>query len=301
MATARVEKGWQENGLQAYPTEAILGTLAHYGVTTDEAAFRALADKLFPIEVAQGWDGGWKGTGQFKGFHWEAADVLYRRFFPDRLAPSEFAEAVGELIALLGVKLTHDPSAPTAAAFGTLEGLRARVPLENGEPALGFVSEVHLRLGKATQAFSRLSAELANNGHHADALEFAQLEEFLYVVWKGISTAAVRAFLGDKERAEAIDALAAISQDAARELVSRAAAVDQLLNLGALDRALAPARAVFDEAEKGEDLHLAMEVGERLAYALEKSGDVAGRKALEARQRALEAAHAKAHPHHHKH
>ena len=37
----RVGKDWQNKGIDTFSTEAILGTLAHYGVTIDEASFRA--------------------------------------------------------------------------------------------------------------------------------------------------------------------------------------------------------------------------------------------------------------------
>ena len=36
MSKERVEKGWQSQGLKDYSTEAILGTLGHYGVTVAE-------------------------------------------------------------------------------------------------------------------------------------------------------------------------------------------------------------------------------------------------------------------------
>ena len=46
MSAERVDKKWQEKGLESYSTEAILGTLQHYGVTTDEAAFKKVAENM---------------------------------------------------------------------------------------------------------------------------------------------------------------------------------------------------------------------------------------------------------------
>ena len=55
MANDRVDKGWTKKGLDSYSTEAILGTLAHYGVATDESGFRALAEGQFPLQIARSW------------------------------------------------------------------------------------------------------------------------------------------------------------------------------------------------------------------------------------------------------
>lgn len=35
----RVDKSWKDKGLGAFSTQAILGTLAHYGVALDEGGF----------------------------------------------------------------------------------------------------------------------------------------------------------------------------------------------------------------------------------------------------------------------
>jgi len=48
MSDTRVDKQWQSKGLASYPTGAILGTLAHYGIGIDEAAFTQDASKRFP-------------------------------------------------------------------------------------------------------------------------------------------------------------------------------------------------------------------------------------------------------------
>ena len=63
--TARVDKQWKDKGLTTYSTESILGTLGHYGLTIDEASFKASATSRFPLDLAMDWKPKWKGTGQF--------------------------------------------------------------------------------------------------------------------------------------------------------------------------------------------------------------------------------------------
>jgi len=74
--TARVDKQWQQKGLKVYGTDAILGTLQHYGVKVDEADFKALAETHFPLAMAQQWLAGWKGTGPLGQFPFLAAQEL---------------------------------------------------------------------------------------------------------------------------------------------------------------------------------------------------------------------------------
>jgi hypothetical protein len=89
----RVDKKWADKGLTGYSNEAILGTLQHYGVSCDEAAFRAQAEQAYPLGIAMGWMEKWKGTGQFARFPPAAAEMLWRRWLPDRPTPGEFIEA----------------------------------------------------------------------------------------------------------------------------------------------------------------------------------------------------------------
>src|SRR5262245_16763739 len=97
----RVDKAWAQKGLGDYSSEAILGTLRHYGVDVDEAGYRALAASASPIRIAMQWMGKWKGTGQFARFPAAAAEVLWRRYFPDRATPGEFLEAISGLLVFL--------------------------------------------------------------------------------------------------------------------------------------------------------------------------------------------------------
>lgn len=295
----RVDKSWQSQGLSKFSTQAILGTLSHYGVAVDEAGLSAQVQEKFPLELAQAWMAGWKGTGQFSKFPIAAADELWKRNAGDRLAPAEFAKTLVEGIQALDKKLSNGASAAEAAsqAMGRVNALRPRVPLQDGKVDARFVAELSMRLGEAIQVFSRLAQELAKAGHVEDAAAFADLEAFLFPQWAGISQALVRAAKGERE--PAISELAAIGKDASREPVSRVGAVDALLYLDAFQPAREIAEAVLDGAEKSEDFHLAMEVGERLAFALDKLQDRPALAALDQRMRKVHEGHAHAHPHHH--
>ena len=97
--SARVDKQWKDKGLGGYSTEAILGTLGHYGVAYDEAGFKAAAAEKFPLELAMDWKSKWKGTGQFATFPYTAANELYTRLLPDSPTPMKGATQLIELIA----------------------------------------------------------------------------------------------------------------------------------------------------------------------------------------------------------
>ena len=146
--SARVDKQWQQKGLGAYGTEAILGTLQHYGVKVDEAGFKALAETHFPLAMAQAWFADWKGTGQFGQFPFQAAQELLRRWAGDRLMPTDYAEALANLVVALRKKLDGIAGADVARAFGALAELEGRVPREGGGSAPGFVQEVFALMGE---------------------------------------------------------------------------------------------------------------------------------------------------------
>src|SRR4051812_7684016 len=97
----RVDKNWQTGGLKGYSTEAILGTLSHYGAKVDEAGYRKLAADSYPMAIATQWHEGWKGTGQFARFPFAAAEELWSRWEKERLLPSALAEKLGALIVAL--------------------------------------------------------------------------------------------------------------------------------------------------------------------------------------------------------
>jgi hypothetical protein len=291
----RVDKQWQQKGLGAYSNEAIFGTLQHYGVALDEAKFKSDAAEKFPLELATEWQPGWKGTGQFARFHWAAAEELTKRLFSDRLMPGDFAHALHNLMAALHRMMSGAADAPVGPSFKKVHEQKARIPLKDGRPDPRFVTEVRLRLGEEMKVFAALAQELAKQGHHEDAEEFAAIEEFLFPQWAGVSKALVKAAKGEK--AQALAELATLVQDPNRDGPSKAAAVDALIHLDALPQARDAAMAVFETAEKSDDLHLALEIGERLVFTLDKLKDMPTLQAMLPRLQKLHDRHA--HEHHH--
>jgi hypothetical protein len=294
--TARVDKQWQQKGLKAYGTEAILGTLQHYGVAVDEAGFKALAESHFPLAMAQGWFSTWKGTGQFGQFPFQAAQELWRRWAGDRLLPTDYAEALAALVVSLRTKLDGIAGADVARAFGALAELEGRVPRKDGGSHPGFVQEVFALMGEQLlRAFEGLSDQLAKAGLTEDALKLAAVEEFLVPERVGVSTAMVKAAAGKKD--EALAALSAAAAEEGRAGDGRLYAVDGLIHLASPD-ARQQAEKLLDDAEKKEDWHLAMSALRRVAHVVEAAGDGAAMKALSERARRISDAHDKAHPHH---
>ncbi|MBF5043722.1 hypothetical protein [Simulacricoccus sp. 17bor-14] len=302
MTTQRVEKTWQKQGLGGYATEAIVGTLAHYGVAVDEAGFRQRAQSSYPSGIAEEWEEGWKGTGPFASFPAHAAAELWRRWVPDQLSPEDFAEALAALMNALAMRINGEAGAPVAAAFEAFGKARARMPLApDGSPDESFLED---SLGafdeEAVELFDELAEALAEEGHVADAEAFAELEEFLLPARKGIASAVVRAARG--ERDPAIASLVALSADAGRSRDSRLLATDGLLHLEAYPEGAAAAKALLAEAETEKDYHLALDLCARLEHTYKALDDRAALAALAKDQKRLEQAHDAAHPgHRHRH
>lgn len=301
VSTDRVDKAWQHKGLKDYSTEAILGTLGHYGVQVDEAGFRELAGKQYPGGIAEGWMPRWKGTGQFAPFPYAAAGELWRRWLSDRLAPLELSESLAQLMGALGALLQGSQQAPVGTAFERMNEVRKRVPLnDKGEPEPGFMQEA-LRVfdERAARAFDDLAEMLAQAGHPDDADAFADVEEFLLAERRGISKPIVRAAKG--ERDAALGDLEKVATDGARTPLSRVLAVDALLHLKANDKVAAVGRPLLEEAERIQDWHLALDVVARLEHAYKQLGDRTALAGLAKDRARVEAAHDAAHPGHRRH
>lgn len=301
MKTARVEKSWVKQGLSSSTTEAILGTLAHYGVTVDEAGFKQLAAERYPSAIAEAWEAGWKGTGPFSHFPVAAAYELWSRWLPDRLAPHVFAQGLANLMTVLSARATGAAEAPVAEAFERMKALQSRVPLdEKQEPSESFLEEA---LGsfdeKSVELFDQLAEALAQAGFVQEAEAFADLEEFLLPPRKGVSRAMVRAAKG--ERDAAVEELVKLSSAEGRSNIARLLAVDGLVHLQANAEAAERGRALLEQAEKEKDLHLALDLTARLQHVYQQLGDRAALQSLEGEVARLEAAHEVAHPHHHRH
>ncbi len=300
MATERIDKSWHKNGLEDYSLEAILGTLAHYGVNTDETGFKAMAADALPMSIAQEWHETWKGVGQFSKLPYAAANELWRRFVPDRLRPVDFADALGDLLVALQDLIEEAPNEAVAPAREKVEALRPKLPTDE-EKLAEYMDEVFIQFGdEGADVFDELAEELAKAGRHDEARAFVALEESLLPERRGVAAAVVRAAAG--ERDQAIAELEKIAQDSTRSEDSRLLALDGLIHLDAHEPALTHANKGLDEAEKAEDWHLALALADRLAHLLEKLERNEELDALADRAEKLAEAHDRAHPdhaHHH--
>lgn len=221
MSEQRVDKKWQEKGLESYSTEAILGTLQHYGVSTDEAGFKKFAEDKYPMSIASAWAPQWKGTGQFSNFLPMAVGALWTRWMAGVLPP----EAVG--VPLLGLlrALTEGDAAITEKAFGVLEKELPRLP--EGPRRQQFMRELEPWLDVSRVSLEGLMDDLAGKGKTAEAQRLAAVSDQLFPERKDVTKAVIDARTGDKAAAKA--ALTAIARDAARPDMVRLAAVDALV------------------------------------------------------------------------
>jgi len=299
MSDERVDKAWQKQGLGKYSVGAILGTLKHYGVALDEEGFKALAATKYPLQMVEAWAPQWKGTGQFSRFPFFAADELWARINTERLAPATYAQALAELLRELNRMLSGAPNAKVGPGFKALDVLKAKVPQVEGKTEDPFVTEVVTRLGaEGFKFFQRVAVELARQGHEDDAEEFATLESFLFPGMSGISQARVRGMKGGADKDAAAGALAALARDGTREIGSRMAALDALIEIEALPPAVDVARELFEAGETGQDFHVALDAGRRLIWLLRQTGgNPVERKGFEERLRKVEAEHSQAHHH----
>jgi hypothetical protein len=284
----RVDKGWQAKGIDAYSTEAILGTLAHYGVTVDEAGFKALAERDFPLSIAVEWHQRWKGTGQFRRFPAAAAEELWRRLCEGQPAPTDLALALIHL--LTTVKDALDGKADDGTwetRFKVVEAYLPTLPTEE-ERREKFVAEMAGALGEWMEALDRAGEALARRDHPAMADRFVALEEALFPIRLGAASALVKAAKGDLDGAAAD--LRALADDDSRDPHNRLALVDALIDLAQFDDAKRVTLAVVERAEREKDLELGSEAVERLTKLLKAHPKLADREVVRQRVEALAAA-----------
>ncbi|WP_224241739.1 hypothetical protein [Hyalangium gracile] len=298
MSTERVDKAWQSKGLEGYSTDAIIGTLGHYGVPVAEADFKKLAESSWPQDIGLEWGKKWKGTGPFKPFPWAAAEELWRRWVPERLAPHEFSEALAQLMSSLASLLQGKKDAAVDAAFERMKSIRQRMPMDDkGQPLLAFVERA---LGgfdeKVAEMFDSMAEALAKAGHVPQADAFAEFEEFLLPDRKGIATAIVRSSKG--ERDAALTDLETVCADTTRSSLSRLLAVDGLIHLGAWPQVVTRARPMMMQAEKDGDIHLAIDLCARLEHVYKATGDRASLQELAPDMARLNQMHDHMHPGH---
>jgi hypothetical protein len=208
----KVDKKWVDVGLGKYSTEAILGTLKHYGVTVDEAQFKKAAETQYPMTMATEWAKGWTGVGKFQAFPAAAAGALWERWLPGDLRPEEIGAPL--VAAMQGLVQKNDPMA--TKAFEELEKGLARLP--GGARREGFMAEVQVWMDMMHLTFEGAVHELKDRPEWAKRL--AGVADSLYPERKELMAAVLA---GDAA------ALTAIAKDAARPPMVRLSAVDSLV------------------------------------------------------------------------
>lgn len=211
MSGDRVDKKWVDVGLSKYSTEAILGTLKHYGVTVDEAQFKKLAEKSYPMTMATEWAKSWTGVGKFQAFPAAAAGALWERWCPGDLRPDE----IGAPLVAVMQALARSDEALTGKAFEELEKGLARLP--TGARREGFMAEVQVWLDMMHLTFEGAVHELKDR---PEAKRLAAAGEALFPERKELMQAVLA---GDAA------ALTAVARDAKRPAMVRLAAVDSLV------------------------------------------------------------------------
>jgi hypothetical protein len=291
--SARVDKQWKDKGLTGYSTEAILGSLGHYGIALDEAAFKAAAANAFPLELAVEWKPKWKGTGQFAPFPYAAANELTNRLLPELPTPMKTAHILLDLIANALKLVAAREDANLDGAFKNWDELVPRLPAK-GERRDAFLRELVTFLESWAQSFNELPERLAKAGKKDEALRFALVHEVLFTDREGCMTALVRAQSG--ERDAAVADLEKWTQDTGRDVFARYSALDALFQLEEFEKAKALGLAVFDAAAKEEKWGLADSIAHLLGHLVQKiGGDPAYLREVRSR---LERAHAHTGGHH---
>lgn len=294
MTDARLDKHWQEKGLKSYPTEAILGTLEHYGVSVDPRSFKAQAELAYPLTIAQSWMNLWKGTGKFAKLPGAAVEELWRRLTPDLLQPLDVVDALTQLMkALIQLRQKAD-TAPVDAKFEQMEASLKRLP-EPGERREHFMAEVVMVLSGSLETLDLMAEGLAKDGQVAAADRFVAVEEALFPVRKGVSAALVASAKGD--RAGALAALAAIAGDTARDEYAKVSAIDALIHLKAADQAIGPLSALGDKADAANDGELLAQLDRRW-HALADVGGPAALAGLRTSHQRMERFGGHGHHHH---
>lgn len=292
--TERLDKQWQEKGLKAYSTEAILGTLGHYGVSVDPTSFKAQAELAYPLTIAQSWMNLWKGTGKFAKLPGAAVEELWRRLTPNLLQPLDVVDALTQLMkALIALRQKQD-TAPVDATFDAMEASLKKLP-DAGERREHFMAEVVMVLSGTLETLDLMAEGLAKDGHTAQADRFVAVEEALFPVRKGVSAALVSAAKGD--HAGALKALGAIAGDGARDEYAQLSAIDALIHLRAIDGAIGPLSALGDKADQANDGDLLAQLDRRW-HALADTGNPAAMAGLRTSHQRMERFGGHRHHHH---
>lgn len=266
---ARVDKQWKDKGLTGYSTEAIIGTLNHYGVTLDEAGFKATAAEKFPLDLAIEWKPQWKGTGQFAPYPYAAANELFNRLLPEKPTPMKTAHVILDVIANGLRAVANREDANLAGAFGHWDGVVPNLP-PKGDRRDAFLRELVTFLESWAQTFNELPERLAKAGKKDEALKVALIHEVLFTDREGCMTAIVRAHTG--ERDAAIADLAKWAAESGRDVYQRYSALDALFQLEDLAHVKSLGLGVFDAAAEEKKWGLADSIAHLLGHLVQKAG-----------------------------
>jgi hypothetical protein len=267
--SARVDKQWKDKGLSGYSTEAILGTLGHYGVTLDEGGFKAAAAGTTPLELAIAWKPKWKGTGQFAPYPYAAANELFSRLLPDVPSPMKTAHQVLDLIAHALKDLAGKDDAKLADSFKAWDALVPSLP-PKGDQRDAFLRELVTFLESWAPTFNELPERLAKAGKKDFAIQFAKVHEVLFTDREGCMVAIVRAQSG--ERDAAVADLSTWAAEVGRDIFARYSALDALYQLEAFQPCKDLGLAVFDEAAAQAKWGLADSIAHLLGHLVQKVG-----------------------------
>lgn len=279
MAGERVDKGWQNRGIDTYSLEALFGTLAHYGVKVDEAGFKASAALAYPLAIAREWHQTWKGTGQFTRFPASAAEELWRRLLPGRVAPTDVALALMNLVEALVRKLEGRPDeGMLETRFKVVEAYVPGMPEEGAPRRADFEGEIVVAMGGDLDALEGIAESLAEKNESALADRFVAVQVALFPVRRGVVQAMVQASRGD--RPGAVAALVGITQESGADGYRRLSAIDGLFALEAFSELLPPLDTLITETIERRDVELGMDALDRVVEILEQLPPGADRRRL---------------------
>ncbi|MBS1152338.1 MAG: hypothetical protein H6Q89_4036, partial [Myxococcaceae bacterium] len=172
----------------------------------------------------------------------------------------DVVEALTHLLNALMQLRRREDTAPVDAKFDEIDAVLKKLP-EPGERRDHFMAEVVMVLSGSLETLDLLAEGLARDGHVQAADRFVTVEETLFPVRKGVSSALVLSAKG--ERAPALAQLEAIAGDVAREEYAQMSAIDALIHLKAGEQAMGPLSALGDKADAANDAELLGQIDRR--------------------------------------
>ncbi len=181
--------------------------------------------------------------------------------------PADIALAIVKLLKALDQRMAGVADDGTQETrWKVVEAYVATLPPE-GPRYDAFSDELVAALGEWLEVFDNMAKALALKQRPDDAARFVALEEGLFPVRKGASSALVKAVSGEKQIAVA--ELQVLAGDTSRSQGARLGAIDALLQLREASVAKPYILSLLAEAQDSRDLDLASEAVEALSRVLE--------------------------------